>query len=298
MKKCTFIILSCLLAASLGLAACSSKTDTTQGPAKTTQGPLSATGLAVKQVITGFWTAFNKFDEQTCLSYVAPDYVTAYTPTLESDLNSFSAGKDYKVSMVPTLFSEPVDVGDGTGRLGVRVTVSIVPSGLSADQYLLYYVENVNGTWMIDKQTTDRSKSVPRAPANLVCTIISVHEVDLTWTSSSTRTTTTTSASTTAVTTTTAATTTIATTTTATSTTTTNPALSISRPPTLGYKVLRSTDPQFLKDTKTFTVGITVLSYKDTSTKAGVLYYYKVMAYNINGDSASTSVVTLQMPKS
>ena len=65
-----------------------------------------------------------------------------------------------------------------------------------------------------------------------------------------------------------------------------------------GFKIERSTDPQFLKDVKTITVGPTVLSYKDTSVKAGVLYYYKVVAYNVNGNSASTTVVTLQMPVS
>lgn len=250
MKKYPTLIF-CLFATLLVLAVgCSSKTG--GHPSTPTQVPLSPVGLAVKQVLTDFCNAFNDYDEQACLSYVAPDYVASFKPGLESEMQDFKAGKILNVKLVPTLFSEPVIMSDG--RLDERVTVSTVPAGLSKDQYLMIYMENVNGTWMIDLLTSDPNKTPPSGPTNLVCKIISVHQVDLTWTDNSLFAT--------------------------------------------GYSVERSTNPQFLKNNKTFTLPANSTTYNDTSTQTGALYYYRVFAFDSAGNSNSSSVVTLQMPAS
>lgn len=245
-----FILIFCLLALSLGLSAgCSSKAGT--HAVTPTQVPLSPLGLEIKQILTDYCNAFDNFDEQGCLSYIAPDYIDAYKPALESTMKSFEAGKTFHVKLEPTLFSEPVAMSDG--RLDVRVTVSIVPAGLSKDQYLMLYMENVNGVWMIDYQGNDPDKTPPDSPGNLVCKIVSAHQVDLTWHDNSSFAT--------------------------------------------GYRVERSTNPQFLKDKKSFILPANTEAYSDTTTKPGALYYYRVFAFDAAGDSVSSSVVTLQMPK-
>jgi hypothetical protein len=248
MNKHYFAVIFCTLAMSLALsAACSSKTGTSP-----TQVPLSPLGLEIKQILMDYCNAFNNFDEQGCLSYVAPDYIDVYKPALESTMKSFEAGRALKVKLVPTLFSEPVTMSDG--RLDVRVMVSIVPAGLSKDQYLMLYMENVNGVWMVDYQGNDPDKTPPDSPTNLVCKIISVHRVDLTWDDNSSFET--------------------------------------------GFRVERSTDPQFRKDKRIFSLPANTVAYSDTTTKPGALYYYRVFAFDSAGDSNSSSVVTLQIPTS
>jgi hypothetical protein len=250
MKKYLAVIF-CLFTAFLILSVgCSSKTS---GHTSTpTQVPLSPLGLTVKQILTDFCDAFNDYDEQACLSYIAPDYLGAFKPGLESEMKAFEAGKILNVKLVPTQFSEPVSMSDG--RLDERVTVSTVPTGLSKDQYLMIYMENVDGTWMIDLLTSDPNKTPPSGPTNLVCKIINIHQVDLTWIDNSLFAT--------------------------------------------GYIVGRSTNPQFLKNNKTFTLPANSTTFIDTSTQAGALYYYRVIAFDPAGDSNSSSVVTLQMPDS
>jgi hypothetical protein len=60
-----------------------------------------------------------------------------------------------------------------------------------------------------------------------------------------------------------------------------------------GFEVQRATNAAFTQGLQRFRVGGTVLSYSDTSTKAGILYYYRVVPTNAFGMGAWSNTLSI-----
>lgn len=134
---------------------------------------------AATQVIYDYWEAMNDLDAEKALSYLEPAYREERRERVEEEAARMAPLKWLKLKLTITETSEPVYVEEG--KLEIRITLS-TPIG---DNYLLYHLVQVDGEWKIIKQTTDRSKTPPRAPTQLIATAISSTQIDLSWSDNS-----------------------------------------------------------------------------------------------------------------
>jgi len=63
-----------------------------------------------------------------------------------------------------------------------------------------------------------------------------------------------------------------------------------------GFRIDRATDSGFTQNLTTFTVGVNVTSYSDSTLTAGITHYYRVYAYNGSGTSAYSNTASATTP--
>ena len=152
--------------------------------AKTTAA--ASTYAPYEQPIRGYWEAFNHYDLEKCLSFIAPEAVEGRRPGIERDLKEFEQGRMLGVKLLVDSVSPLVTLADGT--LETRIVLKISPRGLADDRFLIYNLVQVNGVWKISRQYDDPLKSPPGTkPENLTAVSVTATQVKLTWESKSTR---------------------------------------------------------------------------------------------------------------
>ncbi|MBI2831742.1 MAG: c-type cytochrome, partial [Chloroflexi bacterium] len=63
-----------------------------------------------------------------------------------------------------------------------------------------------------------------------------------------------------------------------------------------GYRIERATNNTFTANSITHTVGANTTSYSDTTVSGSTTYYYRVYAYNVSGDSATSNTASVTTP--
>ncbi len=127
------------------------------------------------QVILDYWEAMNDFDAEKALSYLEPVYREKEQADVEDDIARMAPLKLMNFRLTIIEASEPVYIEDN--KVEVQATLKTPID----HRYLLYHLVQLDGEWKIVKETSDPTKTPPRAPSQLVATSYSITQVDLSW---------------------------------------------------------------------------------------------------------------------